>query len=296
MTDVLVPAREALPRLHGPRPQGAPQFVPKIIDSNRQRDKLPPTPAADSNAAGEVSPSKHPEPPIPLGSLLYLGSVGVIACAIVLVFFGAGFFLLAPTAGGAISGSVDRRADLAITSLPPSRGRVQQTFFNEQSTRRTKDEPQNSAPLPAPTEATVSDGKGDMPQVVGVLASKGAADLPAASANASVRTPKLPAPTAPASPNSEPSNAEITELLDHGDALLRTGDVASARLFYERAAEAGDARAALRLAASFDPAFLNRLGVDKLQANPAKARSWYSRALDLGAVDAKPQLNSLGGK
>ena len=84
----------------------------------------------------------------------------------------------------------------------------------------------------------------------------------------------------------------MTELLDHGDALLRNGDVVSARLFYERAAGAGDGRAALRLGATFDPEFLGRLGLGKLQANPAEARSWYSRARDLGAVDAKRRLNS----
>jgi TPR repeat protein len=85
----------------------------------------------------------------------------------------------------------------------------------------------------------------------------------------------------------------LAELLDHGDALLRNGDVASARLFYERAAGAGDGRAALRLGATFDPEFLGRLGLGKLQANPAEARSWYSRARELGAADTKRQLNSL---
>jgi TPR repeat protein len=84
----------------------------------------------------------------------------------------------------------------------------------------------------------------------------------------------------------------MAELLAHGDSLLHNGDIASARLFYERAAGAGDGRAALRLGATFDPEFLGRLGLDKLQANPAEARSWYSRARDLGTVDAKPQPNS----
>ena len=31
----------------------------------------------------------------------------------------------------------------------------------------------------------------------------------------------------------------------------------------------------------------------KLQANAAEAQSWYSRARDLGTIDAKRQLNSL---
>lgn len=73
--------------------------------------------------------------------------------------------------------------------------------------------------------------------------------------------------------------------------LLHNGDVASARLFYERGA--GDGRAALRLGATFDPEFFGRLGLGKLQADPAEAQSWYSRARDLGAVEAKGQLNSL---
>jgi TPR repeat protein len=111
--------------------------------------------------------------------------------------------------------------------------------------------------------------------------------------NARVPAPNAPAATALAPPTSGLSNAELTELLHHGDALLRNGDVASARLFYERAAGAGDGRAALRLGATFDPEFLDRLGLGKLQANPAEARSWYNRARDLGVVDAKRRLNSL---
>jgi hypothetical protein len=52
-----------------------------------------------------------------------------------------------------------------------------------------------------------------------------------------------------ASSSTRLSVREISELSEHGDALLRTGDIASARLFYKRAAAAGDGRAALRLGA-----------------------------------------------
>ena len=89
------------------------------------------------------------------------------------------------------------------------------------------------------------------------------------------------------------SAAEVSELLQPGDSLLRIGDVASARLFYERAAAAGDGRAALRLGAIFDPGILERLGFSKLRADAAEARLWYSRALDLGVIEAKRQLNGL---
>jgi TPR repeat protein len=81
--------------------------------------------------------------------------------------------------------------------------------------------------------------------------------------------------------------------LEHGDSLLRTGDVVSARLFYERAAAAGDGRAALRAGATFDPVFLRLAGLGNVQADPAAARSWYNRAVDLGVTDAKRQLDTL---
>jgi hypothetical protein len=68
---------------------------------------------------------------------------------------------------------------------------------------------------------------------------------------------------------------------------MRTGDVTSARLFYERAAGAGEGRAALRVGATFDPAFLDRAKLGRMQADAAIARSSYSRALDLGATDDK---------
>jgi hypothetical protein len=64
--------------------------------------------------------------------------------------------------------------------------------------------------------------------------------------------------TLPASP---PMAAEIAELLARGDSFVVIGDLASARVFYERAASAGDGRAALRMGTTFDPAFLRRTGL-----------------------------------
>jgi hypothetical protein len=280
-------------RLHDVRPPGTPRVVPNLVDPTRQGDEFPPTRVEDSNAAGEPSRRIDAEPPLSLASLLYLGSVGLIAAGIVAVFFGAGFSLLVRTAGGAISGSV-ARADPQIMSLPPSLGKVErQTFFGQTSARDNKDAAQSSAALPAFIEAPAIDGKHDVPQAGGVLTSKAPIDTPPPPANAPVPVPNSPAATALAPPTSGLSTDDLTELLDHGDSLLRNGDVASARLFYERAAGAGDGLAALRLGATFDPEFLGRLGLGKLQANPAEARSWYSRARDLGVVDAKRRLNSV---
>src|SRR5262249_9125366 len=43
------------------------------------------------------------------------------------------------------------------------------------------------------------------------------------------------------------SPEEITALVARGDVFLRAGDVASSRLFFQRAADAGDSRAAMRM-------------------------------------------------
>ena len=102
---------------------------------------------------------------------------------------------------------------------------------------------------------------------------------------------------APRSARSEPerhlSSAEIAALVARGDAFLSAGDIASARLFYERAADAGNGGAALRLGATFDPNFLGRAGVRGNQGDPAQAESWYRRARDLGDAGASERLKTL---
>jgi hypothetical protein len=276
MLSILVQSRETAPRLNRARLRRAQRVVPSTFDATPQEDKL-----AQMGA------------PLSIGSLLYLGSVGLIAAGIIAVFFGAGFSLLVPTAGGRISGPANRAGADAMSPLPSLGDIEQQTSFRRASGVENRAAALSSVAFPAPTEAPMIDGKDGVPHLGGVLVSKPPTDTSAAPANALVPAPTSAAAIALTPPTSGLSSAEIPELLNHGDALLRNGDVASARLFYERAAGAGDGRAALRLGATFDPEFLGRLGLGKLQANPAEAQSWYSRARDLGAVDAKRQLNSL---
>jgi hypothetical protein len=106
------------------------------------------------------------------------------------------------------------------------------------------------------------------------------------------------APSAPAPPATSPhlSAEEISEFLARGDALLRTGDVASARLFYERAAIGGDGRAALGVGATFDQAFLDRDALRGVRGDAAQARYWYQWARDLGEAEAERRLKSLETK
>jgi TPR repeat protein len=77
---------------------------------------------------------------------------------------------------------------------------------------------------------------------------------------------------------------------------LSTGDVTSARLFLERASNAGIAEAAMELAETYDPAVLTRLNVVGLAGNREQAKAWYLRAQVLGSSAAAERLKSLGGQ
>jgi len=89
------------------------------------------------------------------------------------------------------------------------------------------------------------------------------------------------------------SPAQIAALIARGDEFLSAGDIASARLFYERAADVGSGGAALRLGATFDPNFLSRAGVRGNPGDAAQAASWYRRAFDLGDAAAAERLKKL---
>ena len=82
-------------------------------------------------------------------------------------------------------------------------------------------------------------------------------------------------------------------LVTRGDAFFAAGDLASARLFYEHAAAAGNAIAALRLGGTFDPGFLARARIGRVQGDAAIALYWYRRARDLGNGDAEILLKKM---
>ncbi len=90
--------------------------------------------------------------------------------------------------------------------------------------------------------------------------------------------------------------AEIASLLKRADGLIASGDLAAARLVLRRAAEAGDAHAAMMLAGTYDPTVLDKLGVHGVVPDLAMARSWYEKARQFGASEATPQLELLASK
>lgn len=105
-----------------------------------------------------------------------------------------------------------------------------------------------------------------------------------------------PAATAPAParrPAVKMDPEEVAVLLKQGEQFISTGDVVTARVLFERAAEAGNASGALALGATYDPAVLAKLGVRGIAPDVAKARQWYERARDLGSAEARGRLETL---
>lgn len=86
---------------------------------------------------------------------------------------------------------------------------------------------------------------------------------------------------------------EITTLYERSMSLVEQGDIASARLMLTRAAEAGDASSALALGATYDPDVLRKLGVLGVAPDPARAQSWYTKAVELGSAEAVLRLERL---
>jgi len=74
-------------------------------------------------------------------------------------------------------------------------------------------------------------------------------------------------------------------LLTRGDSLFGTGDLVSARLFYERAAGAGSGEAALRLGESYDPHFLEKT---HLRGHGDVAAAIFGTSVHTSSASAKP--------
>jgi hypothetical protein len=89
---------------------------------------------------------------------------------------------------------------------------------------------------------------------------------------------------------------EIDTLIKRGEHFIASSDLAAARLVLQRAAEGGDAGAALTLAGTYDPLVLEKLGVQGLPADVAKARAWYERAEEFGSIEAPRRLEMLASR
>lgn len=86
---------------------------------------------------------------------------------------------------------------------------------------------------------------------------------------------------------------ELSNLMRRARSLLAAGDIPSARLLLERAADAQEAGAAFLLAQTYDPVVLGTQDARRIMPDPAAARTWYERAAQLGSVEAQRRLGQL---
>jgi hypothetical protein len=90
-----------------------------------------------------------------------------------------------------------------------------------------------------------------------------------------------------------PEQRQAAALVARGKELLRDGDFSSARLILQRAADAGEADAALTLGSTYDPGKLAQLGIRSQVANVDLARTWYEKAQEFGSTEASSRLKTL---
>jgi hypothetical protein len=89
------------------------------------------------------------------------------------------------------------------------------------------------------------------------------------------------------------ASAQLARLIKRGLEFIKDGDIAASRLVLRRAADAGNAQAALMLGATFDPNVLAELGVVGLAGNRTTARAWYQKAMEFGSAEASRRIDRL---
>jgi hypothetical protein len=110
--------------------------------------------------------------------------------------------------------------------------------------------------------------------------------------------PALPEPVdaAPSPPPRALDPEMIALLIKQGEQLIASGDLITARVAFQRAAESGDATAAMALGATYDPTVVARLGIRGIAPDIEKARYWYRTAKDFGSAEAPRRLELLANR
>ena len=105
-----------------------------------------------------------------------------------------------------------------------------------------------------------------------------------------------PAPATPPPPAANSQTEETRLFADKARDFIAGGDITTARLFLERAADRGDAAAMFALAETYDPHVLDRWKARGVEADPEKAWRLYAQALTAGVREAGQRLSELAVK
>jgi hypothetical protein len=88
-------------------------------------------------------------------------------------------------------------------------------------------------------------------------------------------------------------SAESAKLIARARVLLGQGNIGTARIVLERAAESGNAQASFMLAETYDPVILSGWGTYGTRGEVARAREHYAKAQTGGIREAKERLDAL---
>ena len=297
MVKQLAEYRPGIPYVNAPdRNSSNPRISPKKLEISERNDVRPEdtVPLFLSDPLGEPDPSefitpRHGNRRYSISSRLLAGVLGAAAVATffamlssdatrsILVHIGASTAAvfpapsvaaqssLAPATPGQLKAGDGQLKDRAGPSAP-----VNQTPAVQSSIR-----PVAIRPAAEPTRDEITSAFRDA--------------LPnGASAVAAVAEPVRPADTIH---RLDPD--DIAASLKRADGLIASGDLAAARLVLRRAADAGDAHAAMTLGGTYDPAVLQKLGVHGFAPDVAMARDWYEKARSFGAAEAVQRLQIL---
>ena len=118
---------------------------------------------------------------------------------------------------------------------------------------------------------------------------------PSATVVAEGKAPSAPPPavSAPVPMIATTGPQDVKPLIDQGRQFFDAGDLIAARILFLRAANAGDAGAAVAMGATYDPVVLADRGYRPVAGDLDKARSWYERAKEMGSPEGPRRLEML---
>ena len=194
---------------------------------------------------------------------------------------------LAAEPTGAEVAAARRSQPVAVASGSPSRDEIAAAY---QSALKGKGGvPEPAAREPSREVAALAPAATPVQTVAPVLAAAPVATVPAPAVREPAPAPReaAPAPVRRIDPD------ELASLLKRAKSLLAIGDITSARLLLERAADAQEPEAALMLAGTYDPQVLGSQDLRSIAPDPEAARVWYQKAAQMGSADAKRRLGQL---
>jgi hypothetical protein len=238
-----------------------------------------------------LEPEAIPQPP-PLVDQPSIGRIVLRTCSLVGIA-AAVAWIVASLTGGQPAGSGPAKTALSVMHavLGSEKQDALSSVAATQHARGSIESGADRDPLPKSDQLTSA----VPPRREDVAAASPSAEMPPAKMQERPPVKAQEAPPAPPAPvliTRQLDADEIASLVKRGGEFIASGDIASARLVLQRAAEAGDVGAALMLAGTFDPNVLEKRGM-QASADAAMARFWYERAEQLGSAEAPRRLQQL---